>query len=361
MSDLDLAQSITLNNGKVVKNRVWLAPLTNLQSEEDGTLSDDEYRWLVKRAEGGFSVVHTCAALAEPSGKGFPGQLGVYSDRHLEGMKQLANGIRTFNALSIVQLHHAGFRTPRDVAINGVPVSPSAEDKYQSRSLEAAEVNGIIRAFIDSAERCKKAGFDGVEVHGAHSYLIAQFLSAQYNRRHDEFGGTLENRSKVLMDITRGIRERCGHDFTVGVRLSAEGFGVELSEMKTVFGWLVNSGWVNYIDLSLWDVRKRVNNSNDLLIDEFMALPRNDVKVGVAGHIYSAADAKWCLDKGADFVLPGRGAILHFDFANKIINDASFVQRALPVSRQYLREQVLGERFINYMAGWEGFVSGDES
>lgn len=359
MTNKALGDSLALNNGKTVNNRLWLAPLTNLQSEKDGILSDDEYHWLVKRAEGGFAVVHTCAALAEASGQGFPGQLGVHDDRHLAGMSRLAEGISSQGAKGIVQLHHAGFRTPVDVALGGVPVSPSAEEKYHSRALKTNDVEHIIEQFVLSAERCQRAGFDGVEVHGAHSYLIAQFLSAKYNRRTDGFGGTLENRSRVLMEITSGIRERCGSEFIVGVRLSPEGFGVELDEMKTVFEWLVESGWVNYIDLSLWDVRKTINDGNDLLIDQFMSLPRGDVMVGVAGHIYSGEDAQWCLDRGADFVLPGRAAILHFDFAQRVMNDVNFKQVDLPVSRDYLRQQVLGETFIDYMSKWDGFVKND--
>jgi 2,4-dienoyl-CoA reductase-like NADH-dependent reductase (Old Yellow Enzyme family) len=359
MSDKTLGDSLVLNNGKMVKNRLWLAPLTNLQSNDDGVLSDDEYHWLVKRAEGGFSVVHTCAALAEASGQGFPGQLGVHDDRHLAGMSRLAEGISSHGAIGIVQLHHAGFRTPIEVALDGVPVSPSAEEKYHSRALETNEVERIIEQFIRSAERCQRAGFDGVEVHGAHSYLIAQFLSTKYNRRTDRFGGSLENRSRVLMDITSGIRERCGSDFIVGVRLSPEGFGVELDEMKRVFAQLVESGWVNYIDLSLWDVRKTLGESDDLLIDQFMSLPRGDVMVGVAGHIYGGQDAQWCLDKGADFTLPGRAAILHYDFAERVINNVGFTQVALPVSRDYLRQQALGEKFIDYMSKWDGFVEND--
>lgn len=358
MKELD--QPFWLNNGIGIKNRWWLAPLTNTQANHDGSLSDDEYNWLLKRAEGGFGVVLTCAALAEASGQGFPGQFGVYDDLHLPGMTRLAYGIKEHKALALVQLHHAGVRTPAELAINRQPVGPSDSEKYDARGLTLHETEAIIESFVSSAERCQKAGFDGVEVHAAHSYLIAQFLSEKHNYRGDRFGGTLENRAAMLMDIVRKTRARCGEDFVIGVRLSPEGFGVDTQEMKTVFEWLVDSGWVNFIDLSLWDVRKVIQGGpldGKLLIDEFMKLERGQVVVGVAGHIYSGDDARWCLKNGADFVLPGRAAILHYNFPKCVKRDPAFRMIDTPVTREYLKSQAVGRNFIQYLSQWDGFVA----
>ena len=102
-----LLDAIQFKNGPKIKNRFFLAPLTNQQSHEDGTLSNDEYKWLTMRAEGGFGMTMTCASHVQEIGKGFPGQLGIWSDHHLDGLTRLANGIKKENSVAIVQLHHA--------------------------------------------------------------------------------------------------------------------------------------------------------------------------------------------------------------------------------------------------------------
>ena len=111
----NLFTPLTLASGATLKNRFILAPLTNSQSHVDGTLSDEEYHWLTKRAEGGFSLTMTCAAHVQAVGQGFPGQLGIFSDHHLEGLTRLANGIKQHNSVSLVQLHHAGMRSPTEL------------------------------------------------------------------------------------------------------------------------------------------------------------------------------------------------------------------------------------------------------
>ena len=144
-----------------------LAPLTNEQSGADGVLSEDEYRWLVKRAEGGFGLTMTCASHVQRIGQGFNGQLGCWCDDHLEGLTRLAAGIKQHDSISVVQLHHAGIRSPSRL-IGEAPVGPSEDEETGSRALSTTEVENLIEDFIVGAERCEAAGFDGVELHGAH-------------------------------------------------------------------------------------------------------------------------------------------------------------------------------------------------
>jgi 2,4-dienoyl-CoA reductase-like NADH-dependent reductase (Old Yellow Enzyme family) len=105
-----LSRPLDFANGRTMKNRFMLAPLTNQQSHSNGILSDDEYNWLTMRAKGGFGLTMTCASHVQAQGQGFPGQLGIFSDDHLPGLTRLAQGINTENSLSMVQLHHAGMR-----------------------------------------------------------------------------------------------------------------------------------------------------------------------------------------------------------------------------------------------------------
>ena len=121
----DLFSPMTMAHGPAMKNRFMLAPLTNSQSHPDGRLSDDEFHWLTKRAEGGFGLTMTCAAHVQAVGQGFPGQLGVFGDQHLEGLTRLAAAIKAAGSVSALQLHHAGNRSPKE--IDGTPVCPSDE------------------------------------------------------------------------------------------------------------------------------------------------------------------------------------------------------------------------------------------
>ena len=143
MSDLSPFQPMTFLRGPAMKNRLMLAPLTNLQSHPDGRLSDDEYHWLTMRAKGGFGLTMSCAAHVQAIGQGFPGQLGIFGDEHLPGLRRLADGIREHDSVSVVQLHHAGMRSPQDL-IGTTPVSPSADSETGARALSLDEVEALV-------------------------------------------------------------------------------------------------------------------------------------------------------------------------------------------------------------------------
>ncbi len=134
-----LLSPLQLPRGRALPNHFVLAPLTNQQSNVDGTLSDDEYRWLTMRAEGGFGLTMTCAAHVQAVGQGFPGQLGAFSDIHLQGLGRLALAIKHEGSVAICQLHHAGMRSPQDL-IGSQPVCPSVNEKTGARALSSGEV-----------------------------------------------------------------------------------------------------------------------------------------------------------------------------------------------------------------------------
>lgn len=353
----NLYEPISLG-GSTVKNRFFLAPLTNTQSYPDGCLSEDEYHWLTMRAKGGFGMTMTCAAHVQAVGQGFPGQLGIFSDDHLEGLSRLANGIKAENSLAIVQLHHAGMRTPGEL-IDGRPVCPSDHSETNSRGLSTKEVEQLTEDFIVAAERAEKAGFDGVEIHGAHGYILCQFLSPTINQRNDQYGGSLENRSRIIVDIINGIRERCSPDFVLGVRLSPERFDVKLAEITKFAQQLMLAGSIDFLDMSLWDVFKEPAEEEfkgRSLISYFTDLDRGNTKLGVAGSIRTPGDAQRCFDLDVDFIMLGRAAILHHDFPEKMKTDQHFEPATNPVAADHLRKEGLGEAFIEYMSSWKGFV-----
>ena len=354
----DLFQPLSFKSGVVSKNRFMLAPLTNSQSHADGRLSDDEYRWLTMRAKGGFGWTMTCASHVQANGKGFPGQLGCFSDEHLEGLTRLATGIKAEKSLAVLQIHHAGMRSPHE-EIGEQPVCPSDNEKTGARALTLIEVEQLKEDFIVAAERAEKAGFDGVEIHGAHGYILCQFLSPTINQRNDQYGGSLENRARIIFDIIDGIRKRCGREFLLGVRLSPERFDLRLGEILEVSQRLMSEGKIDFLDMSLWDSFKEPVEEafkGRTLLSYFTDLERGEVKLGTAGKIHTPDDARHCLEAGADFVILGRAAILHHDFPQRMADNPDFEPVTLPVTREYLRSEGLGEAFVNYMAGWTGFV-----
>jgi 2,4-dienoyl-CoA reductase-like NADH-dependent reductase (Old Yellow Enzyme family) len=356
---------LTLSRGPALKSRLLLAPLTNKQSHVDGTMSSDEYHFLTKRAEGGFALVMTCAAHVQACGQGFPGQLGVFGDQHLEGLRRLAAGIRERGSVSSVQLHHAGCRSPKELV--PTPVCPSDNAELGARGLTLAEVETLREDFVSAAVRCDTAGFDGVEIHGAHGYILAQFLSSETNQREDKYGGSLENRSRIIHEIIAGIRARCRPEFQLGLRISPERFGVKLGEMVDLARSVLATGSLDYLDVSLWDVGKapeeepfRTAHPNKKLIDYFTELDRGSTRLGVAGKIRTPADATATLAAGVDFVMLGRAAILNHDFPHLAAADPGWVPTPTPVTRAHLRQEGLGPAFVEYMAGWGGFVAAAE-
>ena len=358
LSTAKLFEPLAMPRGPVMKNRFMLAPLTNEQSHADGVMSDDEYRCLVMRAEGGFGLTMTCAAHVQARGQGFPGQMGVFGDEHLEGLTRLAAGIKAHGSVASLQLHHAGNRSPKDLVSD--VVCPSDNPDTGARALTLEEVEGLRDDFIAGAVRAEKAGFDGVEVHGAHGYIILQFLSPEINKREDRYGGSLENRARLLFEIIDGIRAACRPDFQIGLRLSPERFGVKLAEIREVAGKVLAEGKIDFLDMSLWDYAKEPVEEEfkgRTLMSYFTELPRGKVLLGAAGKIMSAADAVKVIDAGCDYVMIGRGAILRHDFPERVRADAEYVSPVLPVTVAHLKQEGLGDAFVKYMQGWKGFVS----
>ena len=355
-----LFEPISFTRGPAMKNRFMLAPLTNTQSLDDGCITEDDLHWIEMRANSGFGSIMTAAAHVQANGQGFPRQMGTFSDDHIEGLSRMAALIKKHDCVSILQLHHGGNRVSPEV-IGGTPVCPSDDPETGARALTSEEVVELIEAFILAAKRAEDAGFDGVELHGAHGYMLSQFLSPEVNKRIDEYGGSLENRSRIIFEIIEGIRARCRPDFNLSIRLSPERFGLRLAEIIEVAQRLMTENNIDFLDMSLWNCFKEPEEKEfkgRSLMSYFTELERGNVKLGVAGKIKSSKAAAACLELGADFILPGRAAILHHDFPLQVQADADFEIAGLPVSADYLRGQGLSDNFLTYMnSNWRGFVN----
>lgn len=354
-----LSDPLDLAHGESWRNRLALAPLTNKQSLADGTLTDVEREWLTARGRGGFGQVVTAAAFVSASGHTWEGQLGVAYQEHDAGLAQLAAAVRETGAVSAVQLHHGGKRaTPALHGGDNVGVADDAS--LHTRALSTGEVRDVVAAFVDAAVMAEYAGFDGVQVHGAHGYLLGQFLDPRINDRTDVYGGSLEGRMRIVMEVLEGIRGATSRDFQVGIRLTPEGYGIPLVEGREHARQVFDSGLVDYVEMSLWDVfmEPRRDTSGGRIIDRFTDLDRGEARLGVTGKVLGAADARWCLEQGADYVGVGIGAILHHDFAARAVADPEFRAVDLPVSADHLRAESVGDPFLDYLSEeWDDFVS----
>ena len=207
--------------------------------------------------------------------------------------------------------------------------------------------------------RAKKSGYDGVELHGAHGYILCQFLSSSINKREDEYGGSLENRSRIIFEIIDGIRSECGKDFLLGIRLSAERFGIKLTESKILCQKLIDDGKIDFLDISLWDSFKdpvEEEHKGKTLLQHFTELNRKEVLLTVAGNIRTGEDVDKIISSNVDFVTVGRAAILHHDFPNKVLENQNFIPIGTPSPKEHLRKEGLSEKFIEYLKVFKGFV-----
>ncbi|MBR84378.1 MAG: oxidoreductase [Euryarchaeota archaeon] len=348
--------------GHEVRNRAVVAAMTNKQSNEDGTLSDAEIEWLLRRAEGGFGIVTTCASHVVREGQGWDGEMGVWSDDHLPGLTRLAAGIRQRGALSLAQIFHGGMRCPQ--RLTGVqPVSASVNETSDSdtgvtRELADGEIEELVEAFASAAARCEAAGFDGVEIHGAHGYLICQFQGTGTNRRSDRWGGSLENRARFLLDIIARIREKTGEKFLVGVRISPEynKIGVVLDDSLDLVDLIVDAG-VDFLHISCWDCFVPPAHHDDprLLTEIFAERLAGRLPLISCGSVWSSAQAQAVMEQGADLVAVARSAIGHADWASHL-GDADYEPQRPPFTVEHLLSEGLSEKFVDYMRAWQGFV-----
>lgn len=357
---LELRPSSGQHAGVVARNRIWLAPLTNLQSHPDGTLSDDELGFLAARADGGFGLVETCAAYVSSDGKAWPGELGVHDDAMLPGLRRLAARLREGGARSCVQLFHGGLRaTP---SVSGLPtISASAVEEADLTLPRAASEDDLARVigdFARAAARCEAAGFDAVELHGAHGYLLSQFLSTHYNRRDDRWGGSLENRARLLREVLAAVK-RAAPSLVVFVRLSPEDFGqakgLDLDESLQVARWLAEDG-LDVLHLSLWrSALKTTKRPEAHALPLFRDAIGDRARIVSAGAIWTREEAEAQLALGADAVALGRAAIV--DPRWPLRAQEGLEPLRPPRTPDELRAASLGAAFVDYMRRWKGFVA----
>lgn len=341
--------------------------MTNTQSHDDGRLSDDEAKWLKQRIDGGFGTIITAGAYVDALGKSWNGQIGIHNHATKESFTPLTEAFRKGNSVGIIQLFHGGMRAMYDKNTNQSPSGgKNSRGETIARKMDIDEIHSAINAHIEAAYRSKQAGFHGVEIHGAHGYLIHQFLSSETNKRTDLWGGSTKHRERFLLQIVRGIREKCGSDFVVGVRLSPEDanwfHGIDFDACLDLSCRLAEDEGVDYIHISLWDAFKAADKYPEKgpAISHFKkALPKI-TPLMTAGKIWSGQDAKDILSYGADVLALGRVAIAHPNWVNEYLNNDLYNPTKPPFSISHLENAGLNHSFIEYMRKWKGFVGNND-
>lgn len=297
-----------------VKNRTVIAPMTTYSSKPNGDIQDDELPYLERRARGGFGMIMTAACYVHDSGHAFRGQWGCSDDRFMPSLTSAAEAINRGGSMSVLQIHHGGRQCPADL-VGGDPISASAipaerEGAVTPREMTDAEVLRTIRDFADAAVRAKQAGFHGVEIHGANTYLIQQFVSPHSNRRTDYWAADTFNFPR---ELTQAVLEAVGPDYPVGYRFSPEENetpGIRMDRTEALLNVLcqLSLAWL-HISLRTFDQPSAHDKESTPLLSRVAKIINGRTALIGVGGVKTPADADACLALGADLVAIGRVAV----------------------------------------------------
>jgi 2,4-dienoyl-CoA reductase-like NADH-dependent reductase (Old Yellow Enzyme family) len=241
-------------NALSLANRFIYSATWDGRADANGFCRQRNIDMLVERVRGGVGLIITGMAFVKQEGKAAPWQLAVCGDECVEGLTNLARAIHNARGKVVLQLAHGGCYAPS--ALTGhEPLGPSANDTDNfSQCLEMSlhEIDQVVEAFGMAAKRAQKAGFDGVQLHAAHGYLLSQFLSPFFNKRSDNYGGSIENRARILLEAFQAVRNKVGEEYPVFVKINSEDFvegGLTVEEMLQVCAMLEKAG-VDAIEMS---------------------------------------------------------------------------------------------------------------
>lgn len=333
--DLQPSEPLILSCGATLKNRFVMAPMTTCAGFHDGSVTSELVEYYRQRAGDAAAVIVECCYV-EDNGPAFPGALGIDSDNKIAGLQKIATAIKERGSKAVLQIYHGG-RMSEPLLIGGrQPVAPSAvamprDGMPVPRALSGEEVSEMVDKFGLAVRRAISAGFDGVELHGANTYLIQQFFSPHANRREDEWGGSLEKRTRfplAVLDIARKMaRQYAGDGFIIGYRFSPEETeqpGIRFADTLYLLDKLAARG-LDYLHFSMNNtLRSSLNDIDDPrpLIDKYMAEGTDTLKsvpvIGVGG-IISGEMARQALEHGYSLVAVGRAAIASPDWCRKLL------------------------------------------
>ena len=239
-----------------VKNRIFRSNISGRFDNYDGSGTQTRINWELKFARGGVGAIVSSFVPVQLRGRIIPGYATIHRDEHIPFWRELGERVHEYDCKFLMQLSHSGRQ--RDVGGVDVPIALSSTDKpeplhgFECERMTTRDIAETVEAFAQGARRAREAGLDGVELHGANGYLITQFLSSGINDRDDEYGGSLENRARFVLEIVRAIRQEVGRDFHLQMKISAteynnaalpwEGRGNTIADSIQVCRWLEEAG-----------------------------------------------------------------------------------------------------------------------
>jgi len=326
-----LFRPFTFNKGLTVKNKIAMAPMTTWASNDDYTTSDEEHKHYRARVNGPGLVITGCSRVT-PNGIGFTHEFACYDDAFLPSLKKLAAAAKSGGAPAILQIYHAGNKAVADLVPSGDVVSASAvevgltafvDGSHTPRALTQDEILHIIKDFGAATKRAIAAGFDGVELHGAHGFLLQNFFSPFFNQRTDYWGGTAENRMhfplEVVKEVRKTIEENTDRPFLLGYRISPEESQPEsykINDTYPLIDRLIETG-IDYLHLSLTNVleSKPIEAPEGKTIAALILDHINGrIPVIAAGQIKTPEEAVHAIDLGLALVAIGQAIVINPDW-----------------------------------------------
>ncbi|WP_125766826.1 NADH-dependent flavin oxidoreductase [Lapidilactobacillus wuchangensis] len=346
MKNYQFLNSLQFQNGLQLKNRIVMAPMTTMSSFYNGMVSGDELKYYAARA-GGPGMIITAVAYVQAGGKGFEGELSVASDEMIPGLTQLASTIKKDGAKAILQIFHAGRKANTKILRGQQPVSASAikasypADSEQPVALTSSEIDQLITDFGLATKRAILAGFDGVELHGANTYLLQQFFSPNSNQRTDDWGGSFAKRLHfplaVIAEVQRIIAKYAQRPFILGYRLSPEEIetpGIRLND-SLAFAQEIKDK-VDYLHLSMGSYqRTSLNDKKDQtpILKQFAQVIDHKIPLIGIGSVEKPAMADEVLAGGADLVALGRELLREPQWVQKVLtNDEASIRTTVSPS-----------------------------
>jgi 2,4-dienoyl-CoA reductase-like NADH-dependent reductase (Old Yellow Enzyme family) len=339
-----LFEPLTFPSGLEVPNRIIVAPMTTWSSQMDGVIHDDEIAYVARRSKGP-GMFMTAACYVHPDGHAFHGQWSCHHDDMIPSLRRVADAIHAEGAKAILQIHHGGRMCPESL-LGRQPVCPSAvaalrPDADVPRAMSAEEIDETIRCFGEATRRAIKAGYDGVEIHGANTYLLQQFFSPHSNRRDDEWGGSLENRLRfplAVMQVVKDAASLASGPFAVGYRLSPEELeepGITLEDTLVLVDALIelNPDWLHISVRDYWkhSIRDKADERRPSTVIAKHVNGRIPV-IGV-GLIYSPEQALVPITDGCDAVALGRVVLMEPEWVEKVTaGEEAQIRTALPAN-----------------------------
>ncbi|OCS85132.1 NADH-dependent flavin oxidoreductase [Caryophanon tenue] len=325
MTTTTLFETYTLPNEVTLRNRFVMAPMTTYSGNDDGTVSEQELTYYTERSYGVGMLITACAYVA-PNGKAFPGQISADDDKYIDSLRAIAEAIRVGGAKSILQIHHGGRKSVSKLVPNGDVVGAGDEDGV--RALTTEEVDGLVDAYAQATRRAIEAGFDGVEIHGANTYLIQQFFSGFTNKRTDKYGGSLEKRLTFPTAITEAVlrvkEQYATPAFIVGYRFSPEEpeeDGITMDDTEVLINALLTYP-LDYIHVSLGDYRSTTHRyTKGEGVNRLEALQRivnGRVPLIGVGSIYMLEEAQEAAKYGSDLIALGRALLIEPHWVEKV-------------------------------------------